>query len=67
MKSRRFSVSRTLIVLWTAAIVVFLYIPIVSVVVASFSHKRYFSFPVTKWTTKCIPKCDHGTHPKASL
>lgn len=56
MKTGRFSVSRTLIVLWTVVVVIFLYIPIVSVVVASFSLKRYFSFPVTQWTTKWYEK-----------
>ena len=40
MKTGRFSVSRTLIVLWTVVVVIFLYIPIVPVVVASFSLKR---------------------------
>lgn len=56
MKTGRFSVTRSCIVLWTVAIVVFLYIPIASVVLASFSRKRYFSFPVTQWTTKWYAK-----------
>lgn len=56
MKTGRISVVHSLIVLWTAAIVIFLYIPIVSVVLASFSRKRYFSFPITQWTTKWYEK-----------
>ncbi len=36
MMAGRFNVTRSLIVLWTAVIVVFLYIPIFSVVLASF-------------------------------
>ncbi len=56
MKPGPFNVTRSLIVLWTAVIVVFLYLPILSVVLASFSHKRYFSFPVTQWTTKWYEK-----------
>ena len=42
---------KPLIVLWTVCIVVFLYIPIFSVILASFSRQRYFRFPVTKWDT----------------
>ncbi len=56
MKPGRFNLTRSLIVLWTVVIVVFLYLPIVSVVLASFSRKRYFSFPVTEWTTKWYEK-----------
>lgn len=56
MTRKRFNLTRSLIVLWTAAVVVFLYIPIVSVVLASFSRKRYFSFPITQWTTKWYEK-----------
>ena len=44
-------VTRLLIVLWTLCILLFLYLPMMSVVLASFAKKRYFSFPVTAWDT----------------
>lgn len=43
--------TKTLIVLWTVCVLVFLYVPMVAVVLASFSKARYFRFPVTRWTT----------------
>ena len=50
------NVTGMLIGIWTICILVFLYIPIVSVVLASFSRKRYFSFPVQQWDTKWYEK-----------
>lgn len=50
------NVTKTLIWLWTGCILIFLYIPIVSVVLASFSRQRYFQFPVQKWDTKWYGK-----------
>ena len=43
--------TKNLIIAWTACVIVFLYIPMVAVVLASFSKARYFRFPVTRWTT----------------
>ena len=43
--------TKLLIILWTIAILLFLYIPMASVVLASFTKKRYFSFPVKRWDT----------------
>ena len=51
MESARRGFVKPLIVLWTLCILVFLYTPIFSVVLASFSRQRYFRFPVTKWDT----------------
>ncbi len=44
-------VTKLLIVLWTLCILLFLYLPMMAVVLASFTKKRYFSFPVTGWDT----------------
>ena len=43
---------RSLIAVWTGVIILFLYIPIFSVIVTSFGKSRYFSFPVKAWSTK---------------
>ena len=44
--------ARRLVVLWTVCVLIFLYIPMLSVVLASFSRQRYFRFPVPAWDTK---------------
>lgn len=56
MERKPRSVSGILIGLWTACVLIFLYVPIVSVVLASFSRQRYFRFPVQKWDTKWYEK-----------
>jgi spermidine/putrescine transport system permease protein len=56
MDGPRSSISRLLIVLWTLVILAFLYLPMVSVVLASFTKKRYFSFPITAWDTRWYEK-----------
>jgi len=38
--------------LWTGFVLVFLYIPILTVIVVSFVEKRYFSWPTSRWTTE---------------
>lgn len=50
--SRSQRLTRTLIVLWTIVVLVFLYLPMAAVVLASFSKQRYFRFPLTDWTTE---------------
>lgn len=45
------NLSRRLIIIWTVCVIGFLYIPMVAVVLASFSKKRYFQFPIDRWTT----------------
>jgi spermidine/putrescine transport system permease protein len=56
MGGSRTSVTRLLIVLWTLVVLAFLYLPMVSVVLASFTKKRYFSFPITAWDTRWYEK-----------
>ncbi|MGD9743501.1 MAG: ABC transporter permease, partial [Dongiaceae bacterium] len=41
--------SNALIVAWTAAVVLFLYIPSISGLLASLGASRYFNFPIAKW------------------
>ena len=48
--------TKTLIALWTVCILTFLYVPMVAVVLASFSKARYFRFPPTRWTTQWYDK-----------
>ncbi|WP_193369057.1 ABC transporter permease [Pelagibius marinus] len=50
-------VTHGLIITWTGALLVFLYLPILCVVLASFSKARYFRFP--------IPRYDSGWYEKA--
>jgi len=52
MEKTRQKVTRNLIVLWTVCVLLFLYLPMLSVVLASFSRQRYFRFPVQAWDTK---------------
>lgn len=53
---RRKRVTHGLILVWTAAIVVFLYLPILCVGLASFSKARYFRFPVRAFDSKWYEK-----------
>ena len=50
-------VTHGLIITWTGALLVFLYLPILCVALASFSKARYFRFP--------IPRYDTGWYDKA--
>ncbi len=43
---------RSLIAAWTIAVMLFLYIPIFSVILSSFGKSRYFHFPVKAWSLK---------------
>ena len=47
---------RTLIIIWTIVVLVCIYVPMASVVLASFSRKRYFSFPIDGWDTRWYEK-----------
>jgi len=42
---------KPLIVAWTAAICLFLYMPVAAGALASLSQSRYFTFPIAKWST----------------
>lgn len=48
--------TRTIIVIWTCVVIFFLYIPMVAIVLASFSKQRYFRFPISGWTTEWYTK-----------
>lgn len=48
----RFRPLHWLIGLWSVCLIGFLYVPLGAVVLASFSRKRYFSFPIERWTTR---------------
>ena len=54
--NRKKRVTRGLIALWTVCVIVFLYVPMVAVVLASFSKQRYFRFPISKWTLQWYEK-----------
>ncbi|MDJ0958363.1 MAG: ABC transporter permease [Arenicellales bacterium] len=43
--------TRNLIALWAACILVFMYLPLACVALASFSKNRYFRFPIPKYDT----------------
>ena len=43
---------RSTIVAWTAAVVVFMYLPIVTIIMASFVKSRYFRLPIRAWDTR---------------
>ena len=45
-----------MIVLWTVCVIAFLYVPMVAVVLASFSKQRYFQFPISRWTLEWYEK-----------
>ena len=49
MDSRRTRVTHNLIKVWTGTILVFVYLPIVCVVLASLSKNRYFRFPIPQY------------------
>ena len=42
---------KPLIIAWTAAVCLFLYLPVMAAALASVSQSRYFSFPIAKWST----------------
>lgn len=56
MMAGKYNFAKPLIIVWTACIVIFLYTPMMSVVLASFSTKRYFAFPVEDWDTRWYEK-----------
>ena len=49
-------VIRALIVVWTLTVLLFLYMPMMAVVMASFTKQRYFRFPVKAWDTRWYEK-----------
>ena len=57
---RKGGAARILIVLWTASVLAFLYIPMIAVVLASFSKQRYFRFPIADWSTRWYEKASES-------
>jgi spermidine/putrescine transport system permease protein len=55
-ENRKRRLTRNLIVLWTVCVIAFLYVPMVAVVLASFSKQRYFQFPISRWTLEWYEK-----------
>ncbi|GMQ96046.1 MAG: ABC transporter permease [Gammaproteobacteria bacterium] len=51
MEPRRKRLTRHLTVLWAACILLFLYLPIVAVTLASLTQNRYFRFPIASYDT----------------
>ncbi|MEQ8696480.1 MAG: ABC transporter permease [Bauldia litoralis] len=49
MKTRAVRIRHALIVVWTIAMVVFVYLPSLSITLASLTSSRYFIFPINKW------------------
>lgn len=56
MQTGKKNFAKPLIIVWTVCIITFLYTPMVSVILASFSKKRYFSFPINAWDTRWYEK-----------
>lgn len=54
--TRQRKVVHALIVVWTGAVLLFLYMPMLSVILASFTKQRYFRFPVKAWDTRWYEK-----------
>jgi spermidine/putrescine transport system permease protein len=49
MLGRAVRVRHALIVVWMIALVIFVYLPSVSITLASLTASRYFIFPITRW------------------
>ena len=49
---RKGRIVRILIVVWTGTVLIFLYLPLMSVFLASFTKQRYFQFPIKMWDTR---------------
>ena len=49
MLGRAVRVRHALIVVWTIVLIIFVYLPSVSITLASLTSSRYFLFPITRW------------------
>lgn len=49
MEDRKKRFRHALITAWTAVAIVFIYLPIVCITLASLTSSRYFQFPINKW------------------
>jgi spermidine/putrescine transport system permease protein len=49
MEARRQRFRHVLITVWTLALVLFVYLPIICITLASLTSSRYFQFPIARW------------------
>ena len=49
MLTRQQKLRHALIIIWTLALVLFVYLPIACISLASFTSSRYFQFPIARW------------------
>jgi spermidine/putrescine transport system permease protein len=49
MEARSQRIRRSLVVVWTLALVLFVYLPIICITLASLTSSRYFQFPIARW------------------
>jgi spermidine/putrescine transport system permease protein len=49
MKTRAERYRHALIIAWTIALVLFVYLPIICITLASLTASRYFQFPISRW------------------
>ena len=50
METRASRLRHALIVVWTIAMVAFIYIPSIAITLASLTASRYFTFPIRQWS-----------------
>ncbi|MBL6932032.1 MAG: ABC transporter permease [Rhodospirillales bacterium] len=55
-EKRKRQLTKNLIALWSIFVIGFLYVPMIAVVLASFSKQRYFQFPISSWTLRWYEK-----------
>jgi spermidine/putrescine transport system permease protein len=49
VNTREQKLRHALVIVWTLVLVLFVYLPIVCISLASFTASRYFQFPITRW------------------
>ncbi|HEY7764376.1 MAG TPA: ABC transporter permease, partial [Aestuariivirgaceae bacterium] len=49
METRSQRLRHGLIAVWTLALLLFVYLPIICITLASLTASRYFQFPITRW------------------
>jgi spermidine/putrescine transport system permease protein len=49
MEARSQRLRHSLVVVWTLALVLFVYLPIICITLASLTSSRYFQFPIARW------------------
>jgi spermidine/putrescine transport system permease protein len=49
MEARSQRLRHSLVIVWTLALVLFVYLPIICITLASLTSSRYFQFPIARW------------------